>query len=74
MVFANKCIQNYFQNFFFLIELGLCCRAWAFSRRGERKPLSGCGAQALSVVTSVVAEHRLRVPGLSCPTASWELP
>ena len=44
MVFANKCIQNYFQNFFFLTELGLCCRAHSFS---------GCGKLELYSIRSV---------------------
>ena len=48
MVFANKCIQNYFQTFFFWIELSLCCYAQAFS---------SCGELGLYSICSVWASH-----------------
>ena len=60
MVFANKCIQNYFQNFFFLIELGLCCCAQAFS---------DCGKLELYSICSVWASH---CGGFFC-SGAWAL-
>ena len=34
--------------YLFLIALGLCCCAWAFSTRGQQRQLSSCGTRGFS--------------------------
>ena len=45
--------------FFFLVALGLCCCAQAFSSYGERGLLFVAVRGLLTVVASLVAEHGL---------------
>ena len=45
--------------YLFLAALGLCCSARAFSSCGERGPLFIAVRGLLTVVASLVAEHRL---------------
>ena len=53
--------------FFFLAVLGLRCCARAFSSCGEHGPLLIAVRRILSLVASLVAEHRLQACGLgSC--------
>ena len=56
-----------FAFFFFLAALGLRCCARAFSSCGEHGPLLIAVRRILSLVASLVAEHRLQACGLgSC--------
>ena len=48
-----------FFNLKFLAALGLCCCAWAFSSCGERGLLLVAVHGLLTVVASLVVEHRL---------------
>ena len=45
--------------YLFLAVLGLCCCAWAFSGCGEQGLLFVAVCRLLTVVASLVAEHRL---------------
>ena len=42
-----------------MAELGLCCRAWAFSSCGERGLLFAAVRRLLIAVASLVVEHGL---------------
>ena len=71
----------FFNFYYFLVALGLCCWAWAFYSWGERgllsvysmwtsywSSLSCYGSRALGLQASVVAAHGLVAPGM------WDLP
>ena len=45
--------------YLFLAALGLCCCGWAFSRCGERELLLFAVCRLLTVVASLVVQHRL---------------
>ena len=67
--------------YLFLAVLGLCCCGQAFSSCGERGPLFIAVRGPLTVVASLVAEHRLQTRRLSsCRSwaqllrGTWDLP
>ena len=61
----NECITSFFFFNFFLAVLGLCFCARAFSSCGKRGPLFIAVHGPLTIVASLVAEHRLQTRRLS---------
>ena len=61
---------NLLINLFILAVLGLCFCARAFSSCGEQEPLFIAVRGPLTIVASLVAEHRLQTCRL-CSCGSW---
>ena len=57
-VFKTLCFL-FFKKIYFLIEVGLCCCTWAFSRCGERGLLFTVVLGLLTAVASLIVGHQL---------------